>query len=193
MSFRLLLSLPSLIQSKVSSKTPCKNAPKLCTFHSPSPYQYQYPYSQQQNNITSRYKIQYEHTSSHRPNSPETQFANRLLLVLGVKLTTLSASVSLLRSGVCGSYVFARGRVGVLSELEPLTLLRKPRDLSLRVWREGVDVESREDGHVESSLWEIGRGVESTMRIVAPRVDMEGLGVLPLDVSVIVLGIRPAA
>lgn len=81
----------------------------------------------------------------------------------------------------------------MLSEPEPLTLLRKLRDFNLRVCKEGVGVESREDGQVESSLCDVGRGVESTMRIVAVRVDIEGLGVLPLDVSVIVFGIRPGA
>lgn len=85
---------------------------------------------------------------NYRPSRPENQFANCWPLMLGVKLSTLSAP-SLLRAGVCGAVgtVWPRGlRVGVdLRPDDSLSLVRKVRDADLGVRRlrlECPDVES---------------------------------------------------
>lgn len=80
----------------------------------------------------------------HRPNTPKNHPAICLLLILGVKLITLSASPSpsLVRSGVCGAgTVLPRGRVGVVLGLH-VALLRKLSDFAVRLTSEGVGVVS---------------------------------------------------
>jgi hypothetical protein len=70
-----------------------------------------------------------------------------LLLMLGVKLMTLSASRSFSGSGVCGlqsaGSVLPRRRVGVVKTLLIFSLLRTLRDLNVRLGGVGVGVGSR--------------------------------------------------
>jgi hypothetical protein len=70
-----------------------------------------------------------------------------LLLMLGVKLMTLSASRSFSGSGVCGlqsaGSVLPRRRVGVVRTLLIFSLLRTLRDLNVRLGGVGVGVVSR--------------------------------------------------
>jgi hypothetical protein len=106
-----------------------------------------------------------------RPNSPENQFARCLLLILGVKLTTLSLSVSTSPSfsGVRGTGTdWPRGLVGVIRALI-LSLLRRLIDLAVQLASVGVGVVFSV-GVVDAARVEGGCVVGSTTLMVAPNV-----------------------
>jgi hypothetical protein len=103
---------------------------------------------------------------AHLPNSPENQFAKCLLLMLGVKLITLSVSPSLAfsRSGVCGSEfggtVLLRGRVVIVL----WSLLRKLSGFAVRLVVVGVGLSLSSFGWITCEV-----EVVSTKRMVAPK------------------------
>lgn len=122
---------------------------------------------------------------NYRPNNPETQLTRCLLLMLGVKLITLSVSPSpspfRVRSGVCGTgTVLPRGRVGVVFALALSLLLRKLRLFAVRLASEGWWFISFVVGDNVSLLDE---GLRKPVLLVRPTIRMVVEGIWCVEVG----------